>query len=313
MALLFDDVELRDKRIANLLSTALSLQQLKQQKDIANQNSSLRRDALVNQLKANKNRSQVDFAKLGYSAINPQDQARVQNEQNMISNPNRGQIMQDNYGQSFQPNQRLMDRANKGGGTPRFIQDDNGNFIQLPGILVETPQQKSDRKMGTATADQQNQLQANQNASLVFQQLQQMGKGLESIGGLEGIAVKGGNVVTRGALNPQAQAYADFMPAAAVNLYRGITGDTRLSDYDAKRAYSIVWDISQDGAVKGIKDKNISNLLEARNILLSNNVYTNKKDEKITSLSDVMFVANAVERGASQEQIISFLKAKRKK
>lgn len=307
MAFLYDDQELRDKRIQTLLSTAVSLQQLKQQKEIANQENDYRMKALSQSLLANRADTQEKFAKLGYASSTPQSM----NEQNMVSNPNRGSLS-DVYGQQYTPNPMLL-KAKQSNAMTRYTMDENGNLQALPGILVETPQQKMDRKNAGSTEDQKNQLQSNQNAMLVFDQLKQLSKGLESIGGYEGLAIKGGNVVTRGKLNPHAQAYADFMPAAAVNLYRGITGDTRLSDYDAKRAYSMVWDIGTDGSVKGIKESTINNLLAARNILLSNNIYATKKDEKITSLDDVAFVSNAVSHGVSEDKIISFLKNRKKK
>lgn len=314
MALLYDDKESQDKRLQILLSTAVNLQQIKQQKDIADQSNQTRLMMLANQVQLGKNKSGVDYAKLGMAPVNQADLPRVQNEQNMMANPNRGSLIQDSYGQSFQPNSRLEEMAKSGkGGTPRFMQDENGNMVPLPGILVETPQQKMDRKQSGSTSDQKNALQANQSAAIVFGELQRMSQGLEKLGGYEGLAIKSGNVLTRGKANPQVEAYKSFMPAAGVSLYRGITGDTRLSDADAaSRAYPLVWDIGTDGAVKGIKEKNIQNLLSARNILLSNNVYATNKNDKITSLEDVQFVANAVNHGATEDEIIGFLKAKRK-
>lgn len=308
MALLYDDKESQDRRLQMLLTAATNIAQLSQQKQIANQENEYRLKSLAQDLTKNKASMQGDFAKLGYQPATP----RSLNEQNMASNPNRGEPLTDAYGQSYTPNPKLLE-ARQRAGTPRFIQNEDGTLQPLPGILVETPQQKLDRKNAGSTADQKNALQANQSAQIVFGELQRLSKGLEDLGGYAGLVLKGGNVIARGSLSPEAQAYKDFMPAAGVSLYRGITGDSRLSDADAaSRAYPLVWDIGEDGSVKGIKEKNIQNLLSARNILLSNNIYATNKKDKITSLEDVMFVSNAVNQGATEEEVISFLKSRKK-
>lgn len=54
MAMLFDDKELQDRRIQTLLSTAVNLQQLKQQKDIANQENEYRMANLAQEVQKNK-------------------------------------------------------------------------------------------------------------------------------------------------------------------------------------------------------------------------------------------------------------------
>lgn len=54
MAMLFDDRELQDRRIQTLLSTAVNLQQLKQQKDIANQENQYRMANLAQEVQKNK-------------------------------------------------------------------------------------------------------------------------------------------------------------------------------------------------------------------------------------------------------------------
>lgn len=309
MAIIFDPEEGRDRRMKMLLDTAVSAMQIQNQK----QQLSLETQKLTQQSQQSQVENQINAGRyLGLRQVPSGDMARMSNENQMTSNPNRG-AMQQLGGKSYVPDSRLMQMQQKRGGIPRFMQDEEGNMVELPGILVETPQQKMDRKAASPTADQKNALQSNQNAMFVFDELKKLSAGLEELGGYKGLAVTGGNVVTRGKLNPQAQAYADFMPAAAVNLYRGITGDTRLSDYDANRAYGMVWNIGQDGEIKGIKEGAVENLLRARNILLSNNIYANKKDEKITSLDDVSFVSNAVSQGVSEDEIIKFLKSKRKK
>lgn len=288
--------ESRDRKLQMLLATANNIASLKQQKDIANQENQAKLQQMANEtrrldlLDPTKNK----FLRAEMATENRLNLARARGYETGKLGGQSGMI-------------RLYEDPKTGELVP--LTDEAGNRA----TIVELPSQRSAREAAKPTADTKNQLQANQNAALVFGELQKLSSGLEKIGGFEGIAVKGGNIATRGKLNPQAQAYVDFMPAASVNLYRGITGDTRLSDYDAKRAYSMVWNIDQDGNVKGIKEASVSNLLKARNILLSNNVYSTKKDDKITKLEDVMFVSNAVAKGVSEEKIIEFLKSKRSK
>lgn len=270
----------RDRRLKMLLDTASNIRDYSLQKQ---------------QMEMNKQKLAMEQQNLPYERA----QMRVKNREGLAS---------ARYKEGL-----LSGKVTPGNATPRFVMNEDGTMTQLPGILVETPNQKLTRKLAGATEDQKNQLQANQNAGLVFNELKKLSSGLENMGGYQGIAVKAGNVITRGKVSPQAQAYTDFMPAAAVNLYRGITGDTRLSDYDAKRAYSMVWNIDQDGNVKGIKEGAVQNLLQARNILLSNNVYATNKEDKITSLDDVMFVSNAVAKGVPEDQIVSYLKNKKVK
>lgn len=312
MAIVIDPNESRDRRLKMLLDTATSAMQIQNQKQqLAQQQQQM---MMENQQK--QAQMQMDAGRyLGMRSVPSPDMARMANENQMQANPNRGSMMQIG-GQSFVPDSRLTELTKSKGysGTPRFMQDDDGNIVPLPGILVETPQQKMDRKASAPTADAKNALMANQNAYVLFNQLKDMSSNLKNIGGWGGIAIKGGNVLTRGKLNPEAKAYADFMPAAGVSVYRGITGDTRLSDADAaSRAYPLMWDIGEDGSVKGLKEGAVDNMLKARNILLSNNIYTTKQQDKITSLEDVTFVSNAVAKGVPEDKIISFLKSKRKK
>lgn len=294
MAIILDNGdETRDRRMKMLLDTATTAMQ------IQNQKQQLSQQAMQNQAENQYRTQQLS-----------QDAQKI-----ALSDPAQNKFLRAEQATQNRLRMAQSKRYETGGGmgTPRFMQDEDGNLVQLPGILVETPQQKMDRKVAAPTADQKNALQSNQNAMFVFDELKKLSSGLEEFGGYEGLAITGGNVVTRGKLNPQAQAYADFMPAAAVNLYRGITGDTRLSDYDAQRAYGMVWNIGQDGEIKGIKEGAVENLLRARNILLSNNIYATKAGEKITSLDDVSFVSNAVSQGVSEDEILKFLKSKRKK
>src|SRR3990167_2989009 len=305
MAQWIDIDESRDRRMKMLLDTVSQAAQIQNQKQ-----------QLAQQQQQNQAENQLNAGRyLGMRSVPSQDMARMSQENQMSSNPNRGSMMQIGQ-QSFVPDSRLTELAQskRGGGMPRFIQDEDGNMVQIPGILVETPQQKMDRKAASPTADQKNALMANQNAYVLFNQLKDMSSNLQNIGGWEGIAVKGGNVLTRGKLNPEAKAYADFMPAAGVSVYRGITGDIRLSDADAaSRAYPLMWDIGEDGSVKGLKEGAVDNMLKARNILLSNNIFTTRQNDKITSLEDVTFVSNAVAKGVSEDKIVGFLKSKRKK
>ena len=116
------------------------------------------------------------------------------------------------------------------------------------------------------------------------------------------------NFRTRGESNPQLALYEKQMPAMAVAIYRDITGDTRLSDDDAKkRAYPLLWDPSK-GEGESIKKgtfEDLERLYQARLSLIQKGQYkVNPLDanELITPLEEVLAEAKI---GASNSSAVN--------
>jgi hypothetical protein len=108
--------------------------------------------------------------------------------------------------------------------------------------------------------------------------------------GYSGILSNIWGVVTRGANNPDLKTYNDSRPAIAVGLYRTLTGDTRLSDDDAKkRALPLIWDSSESKSVQKKKFENIKQMITARKEKIRNGQYTTTADgEFVTPLGSLV-------------------------
>lgn len=108
--------------------------------------------------------------------------------------------------------------------------------------------------------------------------------------GYMGILANVLNFVTRGDANPDLKTYNDSKPAIAVGLYRTLTGDTRLSDDDAKkRAMPLLWDSSEAKSVQKKKFENIKGMIKARKEKIRNGQYTSTADgEFVTPLGSLV-------------------------
>ena len=145
-----------------------------------------------------------------------------------------------------------------------------------------------------------------QKAELAYQNLKYMKDKAETLpSGYRAIGSNIGNFFLRGELNPELALYEKQMPAMAVAIYREITGDTRLSDYDARdRAYPLLWS-AKKGEGESIKVgvfKDLEKLYQARIALIRKGAYKpNPKDptEMITPLEDVMAEAGLNKGGKS--------------
>jgi hypothetical protein len=56
--------------------------------------------------------------------------------------------------------------------------------------------------------------------------------------------------------------YMDMRPSMAVNIYRAITGDTRMSDFDAQRALSLIWHPAEPDQIKEGKFSFLNRLMQ---------------------------------------------------
>jgi hypothetical protein len=106
---------------------------------------------------------------------------------------------------------------------------------------------------------------AAENIASQVQNVDQLEKLLSDVGtGLTGKAQTLLGKATGGALAPAAKTYNDFRDSIAVSLYRAVTGDTRITDSDVKRARSITPDPYDSPEVRQNKLDNIRQALSAK-------------------------------------------------
>jgi hypothetical protein len=83
---------------------------------------------------------------------------------------------------------------------------------------------------------------------------------------LSGAASSAAATLTGGILASETKAYNDYLPAAAVKIYRAMTGDTRLSDADAAaRAYPLIPKPWEPLSLRESKLKDIDDAISGRN------------------------------------------------
>ena len=100
--------------------------------------------------------------------------------------------------------------------------------------------------------------------------------------------------ISGGAMSTNKQLYDKQRPAFAVSLYRALTGDTRLSDADAKaRALPLLWKVGEADAVRKKSFDYIEKALGSRiNLIQSGKYKQNTEGDFITPLEDVLAGAN---------------------
>ena len=123
------------------------------------------------------------------------------------------------------------------------------------------------------TADMKNAAVSAGQSSVLLEDLRTQAEGLK--GGWQGIGELGKAEINRGyGASGDYKMYADQLPAAAVSFYRAVTGDTRLSDDDArKRALPMLWHPSEDDSLKAKKFNFAEKMLGAREKLLQGGKY----------------------------------------
>lgn len=102
--------------------------------------------------------------------------------------------------------------------------------------------------------------------------------------------------VSGGAMSTNKQLYDKQRPAFAVSLYRALTGDTRLSDADAKaRALPLLWKVGEADAVRKKSFDYIEKALQSRiNLIQSGKYKQNKEGDFITPFEDVLAGAEQI-------------------
>ena len=123
------------------------------------------------------------------------------------------------------------------------------------------------------TAKQKQDLDAVTSGEAFINQLEKDASSLPS--SWEGIGANIKNIVKRGESNPDLEVYNDNRPALAVNLYRMLTGDTRLSDADAAaRALPLLWSADEGPTVRTKKFAKMKTLIKARKSAIQSGKYT---------------------------------------
>lgn len=148
------------------------------------------------------------------------------------------------------------------------------------GTIPQTPEQKQQMELETAalkndlpTADMKNASISIGQAKSLLEDLKSQASSLK--GGYAGMGEIGKAILNRGAgESGDYKLYTDNLPSAAITFYRSVTGDTRLSDADAKaRALPIMWHPSEDVSLKEKKFGFAERMLTAREKLLQSGKY----------------------------------------
>ena len=123
------------------------------------------------------------------------------------------------------------------------------------------------------TADMRNQQVTTGQAKELWNEVKSQSEGLK--GGYAGMFEMGKAALNRGkGESGNYQLYTENLPSSAVGLYRALTGDTRLSDADAKaRALPLLWEPSQDVSLRTKKNEFIDKMINSRERLLSSGKY----------------------------------------
>lgn len=150
------------------------------------------------------------------------------------------------------------------------------------------------------TADMRNAAVSTDQAANLIQDLQQQAQNLK--GGYPGMAEIGKAFLNRGAgRSADYVLYQDSLPSAAVAFYRGVTGDTRLSDADAKaRALPLLWKPSESEDVRKKKFTFLNRMVEARQKLLGSGKYP----DGVIPISDLRKAADTSDAGGVKKFVV---------
>jgi len=166
-----------------------------------------------------------------------------------------GQLVQDpNLMGNMTKNVYTIDE--NGGLVPSGTVGARDRVIQKPQsaeLIREKAQARSDvalnQQRQTPTAEMKNLLAQSENALKSVDRLEELASQLP--GGYEGMVDIAAGKVTRGKSDPKLMQYLKENRAVAASLYRGLTGDNRLSDEDAaSRAYPLVWNPTEDASLR---------------------------------------------------------------
>lgn len=162
---------------------------------------------------------------------------------------------------------------------------------------------EAEQKTKVPTAKMREDLRTVDNQIAMLDEMEKSAKDIP--GGWEGILNSAVGIVTRGkdvfGLNKvdETRLYNSNKPALAVSIYRALTGDTRLSDADAKaRALPLLWDTSEDDVIKASKFKFLKNALMNRKKLISSGQYSQDEFGNFITPIDSVLGGAAQDSGA---------------
>jgi len=220
--------------------------------------------------------------------------------------------------QMFSFNDKPWMKAPQQSYVPAYMMDANGQLIPVispnnpPGMVPKGS--KVIPNPNAPTADMRNQGVSASQARILWDDLKGQSEGLK--GGYAGLFEKGKAVVNRGSGDSaNYKLYTDSLPSSAVALYRALTGDTRLSDADAKaRALPLLWEPSESTDLRDKKNSFIDRMIGAREKLLNSGKYADgfiplndiqkaAKEESTSSPNDVRAQYNNLRQsGMSAEE-----------
>lgn len=156
-------------------------------------------------------------------------------------------------------------------------------------LELEKSRALAEEKSEIPTAQQKNDLQAVENQIANINNVKKLAEKIPAgriTGSLSGVV----SSITGGEYQTATREYLKERPAMAVSLYRALTGDTRLSDADAKgRALPLLWHPTESSKIRDLSFERINKALEARKKLISEGRY--KVDENgqfLTPIEDVL-------------------------
>lgn len=145
--------------------------------------------------------------------------------------------------------------------------------VPVKASIIQDQLSLATAKNNLPTADMRNNAYTLDSTKALWEDLKSQAMDLK--GGYSGMFESGKAALNRGSGDSAKYlAYQDSMPSAAVALYRGLTGDTRLSDSDAKgRALPLLWEPSQSIDVREKKSNFIDRMIIAREKLSNSGKY----------------------------------------
>lgn len=168
----------------------------------------------------------------------------------------------------------LIKNKDNGFGKPVFTVGPDGNLmqVQLPGGGNPPKGSQVISNPNAPTADMKNNMVTVKQVSSLMDDLKSQAYGLK--GGYAGMEENVKSVINRGkGKSADYKLYNDSLHATSVAFYRAVTGDTRLSDADAKtRAYPIMWKTSEHTDVRDKKFGFMERMVSAREKLLEGGI-----------------------------------------
>lgn len=187
--------------------------------------------------------------------------------------------------------------------TTRGIQQEASNKITEQKLAQEAKSQVPTAKMREDLQSAESQLQM---LTDLKEEAKKTPSGYAGIGSsIASFFTRGGNIPGTGKAVENVKVYNDKKPAIAVSIYRAATGDTRLSDADAKsRALPLLWDTSEAKNIQERKFNDLEKIFKARINLIKKGKYTqNSEGDFITSFEDVLSESKTMDDSSGSKTI----------